>query len=153
MRYRGIMFRPKDSDAFAVCIPYVGKDGDDHLTPIHLVHGWDDTEANAKEILVAEFVISDGSTPMTLSEYLKVAGKESDYNIYIKSVVVAKAECVMEVNEILREQPSEFVGLCMEQVLTASEIGMFKEELILSEWKKMGYDKEHIGESIELAVE
>jgi hypothetical protein len=153
MRYRGVMFRPKDKEGFAICIPYIGKDGDDHLAPIHEVQGWD-TEANTREILLAEFVISDGNSPMTFDEYLKVAGKPiEDASIYIKSVVVAKAECITDVDEIMKTQPSAFIGLCVDKILEASRIGMFNEEVVLSEWKKMGYDKSDVGESVELAME
>lgn len=153
MRYRGVMFRPKNKEGFAICIPYIGKDGDDHLAPIHEVQGWD-TEANMKEMLLAEFVISDGNTPMAFDEYLKIAGKPiEEASIYIKSVVVAKAECIMDVHDIMQSQPSAFVGLCVDKILEASRIGMFNDDIILSEWKKMGYDKKDIGESVELAVE
>lgn len=147
------MFRPKDKDGFAICIPYIGKDGDDHLAPIHEVQGWD-AEAQTNELLVAEFVISDGNTPMTFDEYLKVAGQSNDEcNIYIKSVVVAKTGCVMDVDDIVNAHPSAFVGLCVEKVLEASQLGMFNEEIMLSEWKKMGYEKNDVGESVELAKE
>lgn len=154
MRYRGVMFRSKHRDGFAICIPYIGNDGDDHLAPIHEVSGWENMEVESNELLVAEFVLSDGSVPMTFGEYLKVAGKTNDEcNIYVKSVVVAKTKCVMDVEEILKSQPSTFAGLCVEQVLEASRTGMFDEDILLSQWKKLGYDRSQVGESVELAAE
>ncbi len=148
------MYRAPSREGFAICIPYIGKDGNDHLAPIHEVGGWESTQANAKELLVAEFVVSDGLTPMSFNEFMKVASMPNDEcNVYIKSVVVAKQACEIDVQELLDADPTAFAGLCVEKVLEASIVGMFNEDVLLSEWKKLGYEKKDLGESLVIATE
>ena len=147
------MFRPNKSEDVVICIPIKRADGTSYLSPAHKVSGWK-LDAKPNELLIAEFILSDGTKPMSMNDFMKVAGKSNeDCDVYIKSVVVAKQECLVDVSEMLNANSDVFAGFCVEKIMEAHKASMFDEGMMLTQWGEIGCDQESIGSAVEIFTE
>lgn len=152
MRYRGIIFRYKDEDRMAFTIPFRNEAGVYELTPLGIMGGWEE-DISGNEIIVAEFVLFDGTLPISIEQYSgrMDKGKDDDEcNLYVRAVKVAVQDCGESIHDMCLEDIGQFAYACFQKIAQAKGQGLFDQRRILPQWKKAGYDRAIIGEVVEL---
>jgi len=150
MRYQGIMFRSNEEDSIMFCIPFNMGDRS-YSTPIGIIRGWD-VDMTESQIVVAEFMLFDGTMVISLEEYMEKMEDDTDddLNLYVRAVNVAVQECGENVFDMYQEDMDQFKYACGQKVLQAKKQGMFDQRKIIPQWKKVGYDREFIGDVVQL---
>lgn len=152
MRYRGVIFRSKDEDKMAFTIPFRNEAGAYELTPLGIMGGWEE-DISENEIMVAEFVLFDGTLPITIEQYSSRMGQTSDddeCNLYVRAVKVAVQDCGESIHDMCLEDKDQFAYACFQKIAQAKGQGLFDQRRILPQWKKAGYERSVIGEVVEL---
>lgn len=132
------------------CIPF--NIGDRPTSsPVNVIRGWD-VELSGTEIVVAEFMLFDGTVNISLEQYMERAENMSEEgcDLYVRAVSVAAQECGESVHDMYQEDPEQFAYACHQKILQAKQQGMFDQRKIVPQWKKVGYDRAFIGDVVQL---